>query len=76
MWHQAQDAKRLTFTQGVTRYQHDPAFRQLVDVIQHSIETLQYTPSEVRDAAMVASILWEGRHTRTFFVKRKEIENV
>ena len=38
------------------RYQRDPAFRTLVDVLEHQIQTLQLTPTEVREAAVLACL--------------------
>lgn len=57
---QQRDAKRFTFNSGLERYEHDPAFRALVDMIVAHIEHLQFTPSEIRDAAMFAYVRWES----------------
>ncbi len=47
-----------------TRYQNDPVFRQLVDLLYSQLDAAQFTPSEVREAAMFAQILYEERHIR------------
>lgn len=49
------------------RYQNDPLFHRLVDVMLHELETAQVTPTEVREAAMVAQMLFESRHARLFY---------
>lgn len=41
------------------RYQTDPAFKALVDMMVGHIQTCQYTPSEMREAAILASIIYE-----------------
>ena len=50
------------------RYQTDITFRRLVDSLEHLIHTVQLTPSEIRDAAMLAAIHYESRVTRSWFV--------
>lgn len=44
---------------GFERYHRDVQFRNLVNTMRASIVRHDYTPSEMRDAAMVASILVE-----------------
>ena len=46
------------------RYQNDATFRQLVDLLYASIDNAQFTPSEIREAAMLAHILYEERRIR------------
>lgn len=49
------------------RYNHDPVFRRLVDLIESQLEGqdgLLFTPSELREAAMLASMRYENRHIR------------
>jgi hypothetical protein len=43
------------------RYLHDPQVRALVDYLEHSIHALQFTPSEIRECAMLAAIRYEQR---------------
>jgi len=46
------------------RYHRDAEFHQLVDVICAWIEHCQYTPTEVREAAMLAAIHYDQRTLR------------
>ncbi len=46
------------------RYQTDATFRQLVDLLYSSIDNAQFTPSEIREAAMLAHILYEERRIK------------
>jgi len=48
----------------VDRYLNDPQIRALVDSLEHAMETLNFTPSEVRDCAMLAAVNFEQRHAR------------
>ena len=41
------------------RYFDDPIFHQLVDTMVSAIMQSQFTPSEIRDAALLASIRYE-----------------
>jgi len=41
------------------RYLNDQAFRRLVDTLWAIVEQAQYTPTEIRQAAMLAQILYE-----------------
>lgn len=43
------------------RYNHDPMVKALVDSLEHHIHTLQFTPSEIRECAMLAAIRYEQR---------------
>lgn len=43
------------------RYQRDPHYRCLVDVLEQAIHAAQYTPTEIREAAMLAAIRYEMR---------------
>lgn len=49
------------------RYQNDPVFRQLVEVLRHYLEEnacRQYTPTELREAVMLAASMYEFTHIR------------
>lgn len=41
------------------RYCHDATFKMLVDLLEQQIHNAQYTPSEIRAAAMLAAIHYE-----------------
>jgi hypothetical protein len=43
------------------RYLHDPAVNALVNALEHHIHALQFTPSEIRECAMLAAIRYEQR---------------
>jgi len=43
------------------RYLHDPMVKALVDSLEHSIHELQFTPSEIRECAMLAAVHYEQR---------------
>ena len=55
------------------RYLRDPAFHQLVDLIEQWVATQQYTPTEVREAAMLAALHYEYRTIRPRFMHRDAI---
>lgn len=42
------------------RYQYDPVFRTLVDVIENHLRQADYTPSELRQAVILAAIHYEA----------------
>ena len=44
------------------RYSSDPAFHALVNTMVNSIVQCKYTPSEMREAALFASIKYEETH--------------
>lgn len=46
------------------KYMNDPAYHDLVIAMEHFIERAQFTPSELREAAVLASINYEMRHVR------------
>lgn len=51
------------------RYQTDPHFHMLVDVLTNAIAQAQYTPSELREAALLAAIHYEMRYVRRHFIQ-------
>lgn len=58
----------MKLTRADERYQHDPAFRTLVDVLCHHITSLDYTSSDLREAAIFAGIMVERlRPSRPIF---------
>ena len=50
------------------RYQTDATFRQLVDMLYSLIDHAEYTPTEIREAAMLAHILYEERRIRPILI--------
>jgi len=47
---------------------NDPVFRHLVDTIYVGIVGKKFTPTEVRDAAMLAMLKYESLHARHLWV--------
>jgi len=47
------------------RYLTDVHFHTLVDMMVSQIEQCQYTPSEMREAAILASIIYNEMHVST-----------
>ena len=47
------------------RYYNDPAFHTLVSYMVNFIMKNQYSPSEMRDAAVMASIIYEEQTVRS-----------
>ena len=41
------------------RYKRDPAFARVVDMLYHAITEIPMTPTEIREAAVLASIKYE-----------------
>lgn len=56
------------------KYNHDPHFKNLVSMIESLIHEAKFTPSEVREAAMFACIMYESRFPKTMIVKAQENE--
>ena len=47
------------------KYMNDPEYNHLVRTLEHFIESAHFTPSELREAAVLASINYEMRHIRS-----------
>lgn len=50
------------------RYQHDTAFKNLVDVLHHFIQKAEFTPTEIREAALLACIHYESYQVRRIYL--------
>lgn len=46
------------------KYMNDPEYRQLVDLLEQFVERAQFSPSEMREAVILASINYEMRNVR------------
>lgn len=46
------------------KYLNDPEYRYLVDMMESLIERARFTPSELREASILACINYEMRHVR------------
>ena len=59
------------------RYNRDPQFRTLVDMLTHQIIECRYSPTELREAAILAVIRHETIHARpTFLLQGKSLTRV
>jgi len=50
------------------RYENDNHYRALVDTMEVHIHAAQFTPSEMREAALLASIHYEMTHVKSYLV--------
>ena len=50
------------------RYQRDPHFFALVNMLRAQIERAQLTPTEIREAAMLAQIMYEETNVRRMWI--------
>ena len=50
------------------RYLTDVNYKRLVDMMEHMIHMDQFTPSEMREAAIVASINYESKRIRPMHI--------
>lgn len=55
-------------TPATERYQNDVAFRNLTDTLYAAIDRAEFSPTEIREAAMLAHILYEERRVRPIIV--------
>ena len=46
------------------KYMNDPEYHSLVNMLEQVIEQARFTPSELREACILASINYEMRHVR------------
>lgn len=60
------------------RYHNDPMFKILVDMLYFHIEQAKFTPTEIREAAMLAQIIYEERHLKSHIIldKLNEIDSI
>ena len=57
------------------RYQTDPQFKNLVDLFESFLHRADFTPSEIREAAMLASINYELTSIRKVYVVSPSLES-
>lgn len=50
------------------KYMNDPEYNHLVQTLEKFIEQARFTPSELREAAVLACINYEMRHVREFVI--------
>ena len=56
------------------RYQNDETFKNLVDYMESFIQKGDFTPSEIREASMLASIHYEMTTPRRMYIPSPRIE--
>jgi len=56
------------------RYLYDPEFKTLVDLMTAHIQRANFTPSEMRQAAILASIIYEERNLHRMVFVEKDVE--
>jgi len=56
------------------RYLNDPNLSRLVYAMVSEIDNLNLTPTEIREAAMLASIIYEERNVRALTLVEPEVE--
>lgn len=54
------------------RYRRDPAFRVLVDTLRAALAGGNYTPTELREAAILAAAAHEAETIRPLFIRLTE----
>lgn len=60
----------------VERYQTDPEFRALVDVLASQIYAARYTPTEIREAAILASTIVESHTIRPAIIPLRDFDQI
>lgn len=55
------------------RYLNDPVYKTLVDTMYHVMCQGNFTPSELREAAMLAAMKFEALHTKPIFRIERDI---
>jgi hypothetical protein len=50
------------------KYMNDPEYHHLVDMLESFVERAQFTPSELREACVLACINYEMRHVRQYTI--------
>lgn len=50
------------------KYMNDPEYNHLVNVLEQMIEQARFTPSELREAVILACINYEMRHVRDMHI--------
>lgn len=58
------------------RYENDPAFNKLINMMEAVIHSGDFTPSEIRQAAVYASIKYEMMHIRARVIPGHLVESM
>ncbi len=54
----------MNYQESHRRYLHDPVYHAMVDAMRKSLQELTLTPSEMREAVMLACIQFENERVR------------
>jgi hypothetical protein len=49
------------------RYMFDPEFHSIVDMLESMLHKTQFTPTELREAVMLAAIKYEGKTIKPLY---------
>lgn len=60
----------MNYSNAEKRYQNDPVFRQLVDVMVDGYQRLNFSPGELREAAVFSEIVHQRKFARPNFMIR------
>jgi len=52
------------------KYQNDPAYRQFVDMVRYQLRQSNYTPTEIREACILACTMHEMETVRPIMVAK------
>lgn len=69
----SEDARYWPHNPVRNRYHTDPFFHQLVDMFRACLEEGRCTPTEIREAAMLAQLMYEERHPRPIVFTRDDV---
>jgi hypothetical protein len=58
------------------RYETDSHFRFLVDSLEALIQDAKFTPTEIREAALMAMVRYESRRIRPFIIPLRALDTV
>ena len=56
------------------KYNNDPMFHTMVDHMVSFVQSCQFSPSEMREAAMLASIIYEEHNYSSMVYVERDIE--
>ena len=57
-------------------YMMNPEYKMLVDYMEKDIRDHQYSPSEMREAAVLACVHYEMRNPRPHFMNMEDLANL
>lgn len=54
-------------------YMMNPEYKRLVDFMENELQQFHYSPSEMREAAMLACVRFESRQVRPMYFDREQL---